>query len=197
MAFMAEERGHASIWDFGIAILFGVDAADRDSLSPRGYRHGSGALCLAGWRSLVRVDSRVAGSELLAQKFSAPRYFWPRPSSVDYATIPSGGSNQGWNSAQLKKVVAERRAKLEPNDGSKAIPAELLFASASGLDPHISPAAVFYQLDRVTAARGFDADRRQKLLILIAHKTEGPHWGFIGHPRINVLQLNIALDSLR
>ncbi len=157
------------------------------------------AQALFAWRaggSLVRVDGRVAGSDLLAQKFNAPRYFWPRPSSVDYATIPSGGSNQGWNSAQLKKSVAERRATLEPSDGTSTIPGDLLFASASGLDPHISPAAAFYQLDRVATARGFDAQRRQKLLALIAHETEGPHWGLIGHPRINVLQLNIALDSL-
>jgi K+-transporting ATPase ATPase C chain len=158
------------------------------------------AQALFAWRaggSLVRVDGRLAGSELLAQKFSAPRYFWPRPSSVDYATLPSGGSNQGWNSAQLKKAAAERRAHLEPSDGSKAIPGELLFASASGLDPHISPAAAFYQLDRVATARGFDTERRQKLLSLIAHKTEGPQWGFIGQPKLNVLQLNIALDSLQ
>ena len=147
--------------------------------------------------SLVRVDGRVAGSDLLGQKFSAARYFWPRPSSVDYATIPSGASNLGWTSAQLKKAVAERRAGLEAAGGSQTIPAELLFASASGLDPHISPEAALYQLDRVATARGFDADRRQKLLALIGQKTEAPSWGFLGEPRINVLQLNLALDSLQ
>lgn len=154
---------------------------------------------LFAWRaggSLLQVDGRVAGSELLAQKFSAAGYFWPRPSSADYATIPSGASNQGWSSAKLKNVVIERQASLEPGDGSKTIPAELLFASASGLDPHISPAAALYQLDRVAIARGYDAERRQKLLALIAQKTESPFWGILGQPRINVLQLNIALDSL-
>lgn len=158
------------------------------------------AQTLFAWRaggSLVRVDGRVAGSDLLAQKFSAARYFWPRPSSADYTTVPSGASNQGWTSAQLKKAVAERRASLEAGGGSQGIPSELLFASASGLDPHISPAAAFYQLDRVAAVRGFDADRRQKLLALIGQKTEAPIWGFLGQPRINVLQLNLALDSLQ
>ena len=152
------------------------------------------------WRaggSLVRVDGRVAGSELLAQKFTAVRYFWARPSSADYATIRSGASNLGWSSAQLKKAVDERRASLEAGAGGQMIPAELLFASASGLDPHISPEAALHQLDRVASARGFDADRRQKLLVLIGQKTEAPIWGFLGQPRINVLQLNIALDSLR
>ena len=158
------------------------------------------AQALFAWRaggSLVRVDGRVAGSDLLGQKFSAARYFWLRPSSVDYATIPSGAGNLGWISAQLKKAVAERRASLEAGHGSQAIPAELLFASASGLDPHISPAAALYQLDRVATARGFDAERRQKLLALIGQKTEAPLWGFLGQPRINVLQLNLALDSLQ
>lgn len=158
------------------------------------------AQALFSWRaggSLVRVDGRVAGSDLLGQKFSAARYFWPRPSSVDYATIPSGASNQGWSSAQLKKAVADRRAALEAGHGSQAVPAELLFTSASGLDPHISPEAALYQLDRVATARGFDADRRQKLLALIGQKTEAPMWGFLGQPRINVLQLNLSLDSLQ
>ena len=158
------------------------------------------AQALFAWRaggSLVRVDGRVAGSELLAQKFNAPRYFWPRPSSVGYATTPSGGSNQGWNSAQLKKAVAERRATLQPSEGTSTIPGDLLFASASGLDPHISPEAAFYQLARVATARGFDGQRRQRLLALIGRKTEAPLWGFLGQPRINVLQLNLALDSLQ
>ena len=158
------------------------------------------AQSLFAWRaggSLVGVDGRVAGSELLAQKITAPGYFWPRPSSADYATIPSGAGNLGWSSAQLKRVVDERRASMKAGAGSQTIPAELLFASASGLDPHISPEAASYQLDRVAAARGFDADRRQKLLVLIGQKTEAPIWGFLGQPRINVLQLNIALDSLQ
>jgi len=158
------------------------------------------AQALFAWRaggSLVRVDGRVAGSELLAQKFNAPRYFWPRPSSVGYATTPSGGSNQGWNSAQLKKAVAERLATIQPSDGTSTIPGDLLFASASGLDPHISPEAAFYQLARVAIARGFDGQRRQRLLALIGQKTEAPLWGFLGQPRINVLQLNLALDSLQ
>lgn len=146
--------------------------------------------------SLVQIDGRVIGSELLAQKFSTARYFWPRPSAADYATVPSGASNLAWSSAQLKKVVAERRANLIGANGTQPVPAELIFASGSGLDPHISPAAVFYQMDRVATARGFDGEQRRKLQNLIAQHTEQPLWGFLGQSRVNVLRLNIELDRL-
>ncbi len=157
------------------------------------------AQTLFAWRadgSLVELNGRVVGSELLGQKFSSLRYFWPRPSAADYATIPSGASNLGWSSAQLQKVVDERRASLNGGDGTHAVPAELLFASGSGLDPHISPAAAFYQMDRVATARGLGAEQRRRLQNLIAQKTEPPSWGFLGQPRINVLRLNIELDRL-
>lgn len=146
--------------------------------------------------SLVQIDGQVIGSELLAQKFSTARYFWPRPSAADYATVPSGASNLAWSSAQLKKVVAERRANLNGADGTQPVPAELIFASGSGLDPHISPAAAFYQMDRVATARGFDGEQRRRLQNLIAQHTEQPLWGFLGQSRVNVLRLNIELDRL-
>ncbi len=146
--------------------------------------------------SLVQFDGQVIGSELLAQKFSTARYFWPRPSAADYTTVPSGASNLAWSSAQLKKVVAERRANLNGADGTQPVPHELIFASASGLDPHISPAATFYQMDRVATARGLGAEQRRRLQDLIAGQTEQPLWGFLGQARVNVLRLNIELDSL-
>lgn len=154
---------------------------------------------LFSWRangSLVELDGRVVGSELLAQKFSDPRYFWPRPSAGDYATVASGASNLSWSSAQLKKAVEERRVHLKTTDANQPIPSELLFASGSGLDPHISPEATLYQIERVAAARYFDAEKRRKLLDLIAGQTERPQWGFFGQPRVNVLRLNIELDRL-
>jgi K+-transporting ATPase ATPase C chain len=146
--------------------------------------------------SLVQIDGRVIGSELLAQKFSTARYFWPRPSAADYATVPSGASNLAWSSALLKQVVAERRANLNGADGTQPVPAELIFASGSGLDPHISPAAALYQMVRVATARGFDGEQRRRLQELIAQRTERPPWGFLGQPRVNVLRLNIELDRL-
>jgi K+-transporting ATPase ATPase C chain len=145
---------------------------------------------------LVQIDGQVIGSELLAQKFSTARYFWPRPSAADYATVPSGASNLAWSSAQLKKVVAEHSARLNGADGTQPVPAELIFASGSGLDPHISPAAAFYQMDRVATARGFDGEQRRRLQNLIAQHTEQPLWGFLGQSRVNVLWLNIELDRL-
>jgi potassium-transporting ATPase KdpC subunit len=126
---------------------------------------------------------------LLVQKFESPRYFWPRPSSADYATVPSGASNKGPTSADLKKSIDERRAKF----GNDA-PVDLLTASGSGLDPHISPAAARLQVARVAAARNMSI---QKVTTLVDQTIEEPQLGFLGEPRLNVLQLNRALDQLR
>lgn len=146
--------------------------------------------------SVIRIDGRAVGSELLAQKFTAARYFWPRPSSSDYATVPAGASNLPWSSAELEKVVGARRAGLEKSTGTP-VPAELLFASASGLDPHITPAAARYQIERIAAARGFTAQQRAGLQQLIERQTEPPLFDLFGAARVNVLRLNIALDQLR
>jgi K+-transporting ATPase ATPase C chain len=139
--------------------------------------------------SLVFEGDRLVGSALLAQKVDAPRYFWPRPSAADYATVPSGASNKGPTSADLIKAIDERRAKF----GVDA-PVELLTASASGLDPHLSPEAANYQARRVAAARGLAPE---KVIALIAQFTEPPQFGLFGEPRVNVFALNRALDSLR
>ncbi len=139
--------------------------------------------------SLVVVGNTLIGSELLAQKFDSPRYFWPRPSGADYATVPSGASNKGPTSVDLLKAIDERRAKF----GHDA-PADLLTASASGLDPHISPAAAKYQCARVASARGLAPER---VRALVEPLTEPPQWGVFGEPRVNVFALNRAVDALK
>lgn len=138
--------------------------------------------------SLIVRRGQVVGSALLAQKTTDPRYFWPRPSAGDFATVPSEASNLAWSSARLAAAVAERRAALGGGD----VPADLLTASASGLDPHVSPAAIRWQTERVSAARRLTQVQRQTLDELIARHLEG---GQYSPARINVLQLNLALDA--
>jgi K+-transporting ATPase ATPase C chain len=145
--------------------------------------------------SLVRRDGKVVGSELLAQKFQSPRYFWPRPSADDYGTVPSGASNLGPTSAALRSnvtanAVAIRAANKLPADAR--IPSDLLFASGSGLDPHISPDAARLHVARDAAARGVSED---SIKALVEKLIEPPQFGFLGEPRVNVLLLNLALDQ--
>ena len=138
--------------------------------------------------SLLVRDGHLVGSALLAQKTTDPRYFRPRPSAGDYATVFSGASNLAWSSARLAAAIAERRAAAGGGD----IPADLLTASGSGLDPHLSPAAVAVQAGRVAAARKLTPGQRHALDELIARHVEG---GQFGPARINVLLLNLALDN--
>jgi potassium-transporting ATPase KdpC subunit len=145
--------------------------------------------------SLVRVQGEVRGSRLIGQKFSAPAYFWSRPSAGDYSAVPSAASNLGPTSAQLQKQVEERKQKLAPYFSS-AIPADLLLASGSGLDPHLSPEAALAQVDHVVQARGLKAEEKQTLIALVKQHIEPPQWRVFGGPRVNVLLLNLALDSL-
>ena len=149
--------------------------------------------------SLVEFDGRVVGSELLAQSFTNLTMFWPRPSGGDFATVPSGASNKGPTSADLRKAVEERAVRLRQAHGlapDAPVPAELLLASGSGLDPHISPAAARFQIERVAKARGLDAERRQRLAKLVEQVVEPPQLGFLGEPRVSVLKLNLALKEL-
>ncbi len=138
----------------------------------------------------------AVGSALLAQRFRGEKYFWPRPSAGDYATVPSGASNHGPTSAGLKKAVDERRAAWAKTAVGASIPADLLFASGSGLDPHISKEAASMQVKRVAQARKFDAAKTQSLYVLVEHMTEAPQFTILGEPRVNVLLLNLALDKL-
>lgn len=146
--------------------------------------------------SLITIDGRVVGSKFLAQKFSSDRYFWPRPSAIDYNPLPSGGSNLAPTSALLKKHVEERAAILAQSHGITniaSIPSSLLFASGSGLDPHLPIEAVYFQIDRVAKARNMDTiegKRQIRVLVdsLVHHQIA---------KYINILMLNIELDNLK
>jgi potassium-transporting ATPase KdpC subunit len=147
--------------------------------------------------SLIEQNGKAVGSSLIGQAFSDPGHFWSRPS----ATSPypnnasaSSGSNQGpLNPALTEAVEGRIKALREADPGNKApVPVDLVTASASGLDPHISPAAAEYQTARVAKARGLDV---AKVRALVAENTEGRQLGFLGEPRVNVLRLNLALDA--
>jgi K+-transporting ATPase ATPase C chain len=141
-----------------------------------------------------RADGTIVGSRLIAQRFTRPEYFQARPSAVDYNAASTGGSNYGPSNPDHLKAVQERIAavtKLEnvpPGD----IPSEMVTASGAGLDPHIPPAAAELQAKRVAQARGVPLERVQQM---IQSHTEGPTLGFLGRARVNVLELNLALDE--
>jgi K+-transporting ATPase ATPase C chain len=140
---------------------------------------------------------RTVGSELIAQPFTRPGYFQPRPSAAGekgFDTTSSGGSNLGPTSKKLRdRAVAELERLQRENPSAPGLPpAELITASGSGLDPHLSPVAAQWQVPRIAAARGIAPERVQGL---IESETEGRTFGFLGEPRINVLLLNLALDK--
>jgi K+-transporting ATPase ATPase C chain len=152
--------------------------------------------------SLIRKDGQVIGSELIGQAFTAPSDFWGRPSAtvdahgspLPYNGANSGGSNLAPSNPDLHKAVQDRIATLRAADpdATGAVPVDLVTASGSGLDPHISPAAASYQAHRVAKARGLDEAAVRRL---VAAHVEGPQWGVLGEPRVNVLKLNLALDN--
>ncbi|WP_415923218.1 potassium-transporting ATPase subunit KdpC [Steroidobacter sp.] len=147
--------------------------------------------------SLITSGDKLRGSRLIGQPFSDPKYFFGRPSATSpqpYNGAASSGSNLGPTHPALAKAVAERVAmlrELDP-DNQAPVPVDLVTASASGLDPHISPAAAEYQVKRVARARDLpEADVRK----LVEDATEGRTFGLLGEPRVNVLELNLALDA--
>jgi K+-transporting ATPase ATPase C chain len=145
--------------------------------------------------SLIRrADGSVIGSMLIAQKFTRPEYFQPRPSGVDYNAASTGGTNFGPSNLDHLKAVRERVDALEKQEGVAAsqIPSEMVTASGAGLDPHIPPSAAELQASRVAHARGVGVDQVRRL---IAEHTEPPTFGFLGRARVNVLELNLALDE--
>lgn len=149
--------------------------------------------------SLIVRDGKVIGSQLIGQYFDKPEYFWPRPSATTpfpYNAAASGGSNLGLTNPALIEAVKARVAALRAADPGNElpIPVDLVTASGSGLDPHISPAAALYQLKRVARTRGLDENTVQTR---ITQHTEGRQFGLLGERRVNVLLLNLALDSLK
>jgi K+-transporting ATPase ATPase C chain len=146
--------------------------------------------------SFVHHKGSIVGSGLISQKFVSDIYFWPRPSAIDYNPLPSGGSNLGPISADLQAEVTERKNQLnKANPTAGNIPHDLLFASGSGLDPDISPEAARYQIDRVARARGLDAVQKSGLAALVEKCIQPRTLGIFGEPRVNVLHLNLAIDS--
>ena len=150
--------------------------------------------------SLYIEDGKVRGSFLLGQKFTDSTYFHLRPSAIDYNPMPSGASNLGLTSKILRQQYKERRAKfLLTNmlDSTIQIPSEMLFASASGVDPHISKQAAYLQVPRIAKARALNEIQTNKMYKIIDLLTENPQFGFLGNEVINVLKLNIKLDLLK
>ncbi|HEV8201842.1 MAG TPA: potassium-transporting ATPase subunit KdpC [Candidatus Polarisedimenticolia bacterium] len=143
---------------------------------------------------LRRPDGSVVGSRLIAQPFERPDYFQPRPSAVSFNAAGSGGSNLGPSNPDLVKAVAARLVAVRAREGKEAgpVPSELVTTSGSGLDPHIPPAAAALQAARIANARGVTIE---KVSALIEAHTEPPLLGFLGRARVNVLELNLALDA--
>jgi potassium-transporting ATPase KdpC subunit len=150
--------------------------------------------------SLVTKDGKVIGSALMAQQFTGSNYFWPRPSACTYGTGPTGivassGSNLGPTSGALHtNVLGNIAAFISGNNlpTNTVVPADMIYASASGVDPHISPEAARLQVARVAASRGLS---EKQVGELVEKFVEPPQWGFLGQARVNVLLLNVALDK--
>ena len=146
--------------------------------------------------SLIVKDGKAVGSELIGQQFDDPSYFWGRPSAANYNAAASSGSNYGPLNPALMDMVQTRidGLKAADPDNTLPIPVDLVTASGSGLDPHISVASALYQVSRVATACGLnEAD----VIALVNQYTEGRQFGFLGEPRVNVLLLNLALDEIQ
>ena len=145
--------------------------------------------------SLIRrADGTIAGSSLIAQNFTKAQYFHPRPSAVDYNAASTGGSNYGPSNPDHLKRVRERLESVASSEGvpPKLVPSEMITASGAGLDPHIPPNAAELQIARVARARNVDPARIRELVRV---HTAGPALGVFGRARVNVLELNLALDK--
>lgn len=145
---------------------------------------------------IIGTNGKVTGSRLIGQPFSGPGYFWPRPSAtsgIGYNPAESGGSNAGPANPDYLKTVADRVITLRASAVSGTIPADMVQASASGLDPHITPDSALLQIPRIARARGISEESLHKI---VEARIEDRQFGFLGSPRVNVLVLNLELDRL-
>jgi K+-transporting ATPase ATPase C chain len=150
--------------------------------------------------SIVTINGQPRGSKLIGQTFKYQRYFSSRPSAGDYNAVPSSASNLGPTSDSLKILIENRRqAFISYNHlpANTVVPIEMVTASGSGLDPHISPESAYLQMNRICSVRGYSAAQRQLLGQLIVKHTENAQFGVLGEPRVNVLALNCDLDLLK
>ena len=172
-------------------------AANRSTVPRLNHRDRAGNFPYKANGSLIRHNDRLIGSELIGQSFSNPKYFWGRVSATSpfpFNAAASSGSNLGPSNPALGAAVKDRISVLQQYDAPEGpVPVDLVTSSASGLDPHISPAAAEYQIPRVAKEREMSADTLRELIK--AH-TEGRQFGVFGELRVNVLGLNIALDKL-
>lgn len=145
--------------------------------------------------SLIERNGKVIGSALVAQPFTSDRYFQPRPSASSYSAMSLAGSNQARTNPDMRKRLDETRAAIAQRDGvaPSAVPSDLVTQSGAGIDPHVSPQGAAIQIDRVARARGLS---RAMVANLVTQHTQARQLGVLGQPRVNVLELNIALDSL-
>ncbi|MFC4299219.1 potassium-transporting ATPase subunit KdpC [Castellaniella hirudinis] len=145
--------------------------------------------------SLVERDGRIVGSALVAQPFVGDRYFQPRPSAADYNPMALAGSNQARTNPDLRKRLEDAREAIARREGVEpaAVPDDLFTQSGSGVDPHITPQAAVLQINRIARARGVGRDAIARL---VKRHTQEKQWGIFGQARVNVLELNLALDAL-
>jgi K+-transporting ATPase ATPase C chain len=146
--------------------------------------------------SMIEREGKAVGSEWVAQPFGDARYFQPRPSAANYDPMAAAGSNAARSNPDLRKRIEEAVAAVAAREGIALaqVPGELVTTSGGGLDPHLSPQAARVQVARVAKARGLDASEIEGM---VASRTEAPQFGLLGQPRVNVLELNLALDDLQ
>ncbi|NCC98695.1 MAG: potassium-transporting ATPase subunit KdpC [Bacteroidia bacterium] len=150
--------------------------------------------------SMLIKDNKIIGSELIGQQFDSTIYFTSRPSAISYNPLHSGGSNYGLTNSKLKQQVDERRQyfiEFNQLNSLTQIPAEMLFASASGLDPHISKQAALLQINRIAKARNFNGSEKLNLIECVNSLTESPQFLILGEERVNVLLLNFEADKIK